>query len=159
MRVKTIHFALLLAVIGGHFLLAQEPAANTDSASSTAAVSGQRLPVNWVYGAYIPKEASLETLTAKDRVRLWSRQGFTTPGIWVKTGLFTLSDQGRDSPPGWPQNAEGFGQRMGMRYAQLLMQNSFTALGDSLAGSQATTYAATASASASVSNMQSFGTS
>jgi len=107
----------------------------TQSASTTAGLlSGQQLPVNWLYGAYIPTEAPLAALSDADRWHLYVRQGFTTPGIWVKTGLFTMSDQVKDSPPGWPQDPEGFGKRFGTRYAQFLMQNSFTAVGDAMAG-------------------------
>jgi len=99
---------------------------------SVPSATKQQLPVNWLYGAYIPKEAPLETLSDADRWHLWVRQGFTTPGIWVKSGLFTISDQFRDIPPGWPQDAEGFGKRAGTRYAQFLMQDSFTAIGDAM---------------------------
>ena len=107
----------------------------TQAASAAAASpSRQQLPVNWLYGAYIPTEAPLEPLTDADRWHLYVRQGFTTPGIYVKTGLFTISDQVRDSPPGWPQDPEGFAKRVGTRFAQFLMQNSFAEFGDAMAG-------------------------
>jgi len=100
----------------------------------TSSASGQKLPINWLYGAYIPTEVPLEPLSDADRWHLYVRQGFTTPGIYVKTVLFTISDQARDSPAGWPQDPEGFAKRVGTRYAQFLMQNSFTAMGDAMAG-------------------------
>lgn len=119
-------------------------AANPDSATDASATkappaavsstSGQQLPVNWLYGAYIPTEAPMAALTDADRWHLYVRQGFTTSGIWIKTGLFTMSDQVKDSPPGWPQDPQGFGYRVGTRYAQFLMQNSFTAIGDAMGG-------------------------
>ena len=59
---------------------------------------------------------------------------FTTPDIYIKTGIFTVRDQVTVSPPGWPQNAQGFGDRLGTRYAQFLMQNSFTAIGNAMPG-------------------------
>lgn len=95
--------------------------------------SEQKLPVNWLYGAYVPSQAPLQTLSNADRWHLYLRQGFTTPGIWIKTGLFTASDQYQESPPGWPQDGEGFAKRFGTRYAQFLIQNSFTSVGDAIA--------------------------
>src|SRR5215469_4734798 len=74
------------------------------------------------------------SLSDADRWKLYDRMSFTTPGIYIKTGFFTIRDQIRDAPAGWPQNAEGFGNRLGNRYAQFLMQNSFTAMGDAMAG-------------------------
>jgi len=110
------------------------PSATKASPAIAPSTSGQRLPVNWLYGAYIPTEVPLEPLSDADRWHLYVRQGFTTPGIYVKTVLFTISDQARDSPAGWPQDPEGFAKRVGTRYAQFLMQNSFTAIGDAMPG-------------------------
>lgn len=50
----------------------------------------QELSVNWLYGAYLPKEAPLESLSDADRWRVYLRQGYTTYGIYIKTGLFTI---------------------------------------------------------------------
>lgn len=123
--------AISLSCVAQNF----DASAGKASASAEASTTGgQQLPVNWLYGAYIPTEAPLAPLTNKDRWRLYVRQGFTTPGIWVKTGLFTVRDQATDSPPGWPQDPEGFAKRVGTRYAQFLMQNSFTAVGDAMPG-------------------------
>src|SRR5580765_1537728 len=44
-----------------------------------------QLPVNWLYGAYIPKEAPLVALNGRERFKLYIRQTYTTPGIYVKT--------------------------------------------------------------------------
>jgi len=86
--------------------------------------------------------------------------GLHTPGIYVKTVLFTVSDQARDSPPGWPQDPEGFAKRVGTRYAQFLMQNSFTAVAMRCpVGSHVTTFAAIARALASASSTRSSATS
>ena len=123
----------LLALVFGWLarpcLLAQEPRPLSDVPETE-----QHLPVNWPYGAYIPTEAPLESLSGADRWHLYLRQGFTTPGIYVKTGLFTIRDQAKDSPPGWPRDPEGFAKRAGTRYAQFLMQNSFTAIGNAMPG-------------------------
>lgn len=133
LRIRVFWFIAVLgmtAVVS----LAQNPTPLPDAPSSShASRIVQQLPVNWLYGSYIPTEAPLQAMSGADRWHLYLRQNFTTPGPWIKTGLFTISDQYRDSPPGWPQNAEGFGKRLGTRYAQFLMQNSFTELGDAIA--------------------------
>src|SRR2546430_5905314 len=58
-----------------------------------------RSHVNWIYGAYIPKNARLSPLNEHQRVTLYLCQTFTTPGIYVKTGLFSIGDQITNSPP------------------------------------------------------------
>lgn len=95
-------------------------------------VKEQQLPVNWLYGAYVPKDAPLVSLTNELRWKLYVRQSFTTPGIYIKTGIFALHDSVENTPPDWGKTAEGFAKRLGTRYTQFLMQNSFTAAGDAL---------------------------
>ena len=49
--------------------------------------------MNWLYGAYIPKEAPLVSLTGHQREKLFVRQTFTTPGIYVRSSFLSLIDQ------------------------------------------------------------------
>jgi hypothetical protein len=93
-----------------------------------------QLAVNWLYGAYVPKDAPLVALTGEERYKLWVRQSFTTPGIYIKTGFFTLHDQVENSPAEWGDGIEGFGKRLGTRHAQYLMQNAFTSAGNAALG-------------------------
>jgi hypothetical protein len=97
-------------------------------------LSGQQSPpaldVNWLYGAYIPKGLPRDSLTSKQRVRLWVRQTFTTPGIYMKTVFFSAGDQVNNSPPDWGGGAAGFGRRVASRQAQFVVQNSFVAWGN-----------------------------
>jgi hypothetical protein len=93
-----------------------------------------QLDVNWLYGAYIPKEAPVIPLDGKQRFQLFIRQSFTTPGIYIKTGFFALHDQIENSPPEWGDGFEGFAKRVGTRQTQFLLQNSFTSLGDAIVG-------------------------
>lgn len=96
--------------------------------------SSPQLNVNWLYGAYVPKDVPLEPLTSNQRLKLYARQTFTTPGIYVKTLLFSTGDQLNNSPPGWRQDFGGYLQRVGSRQAQFVIQNSFVALGNSILG-------------------------
>jgi hypothetical protein len=98
------------------------------------ATAQNQLAVNWLYGAYIPKDAPIVALDGKERYRLFIRQSFTTPGIYIKTGFFTIHDQVRNSPPEWGDGFEGFVKRLGTRQTQFLLQNSFTSLGNAMVG-------------------------
>ena len=92
------------------------------------------LPVNWVYGAYIPKDAAIVPLTGKERFKLYLRQTYTTPGIYVKTGLFAIHDQVKETEPEWGDGISGFAKRVGSLQAGNIIQNSLTALGNAAAG-------------------------
>ena len=127
-------YACLIAALLALFALpvcAQGP----DSTKPEPSVSdSDALKVNWLYGAFVPKDVPLEPLTGRQRWKLYTRMTYTTPGIYIKTGLFTMSDQIRNVPPEWGQTAEGFGKRLGTREAQFVIQNSLTALGDAALG-------------------------
>lgn len=130
-------YSLSTAILATSLCSAQDtPASMPEKQRSATAnpVEGQEFPVNWLYGAYLPKEAPLGPLSDADRWHLYVRQSFTTPGIYIKTALFTVRDQARVAPPGWPQDAEGFAKRVGTRYAQFLIQNSVTAVGNAMPG-------------------------
>jgi len=106
---------------------AKAPAAPEPSVNTT-------LPVNWVYGAYIPKDAPIVPLTGKERFKLYLRQTYTTPGIYVKTGVFAIHDQVKETEPEWGDGASGFGKRVGSLQAGNIIQNSLTALGNAAVG-------------------------
>jgi hypothetical protein len=99
-----------------------EPAVNT------------QLPVNWLYGAYIPKDVPLVALNGPERFKLYVRQTYTTPGIYIKTGFFAVHDQVNDTPPAWEDGFPGFVKRVGSNQATNIIQNSFTSLGQGIVG-------------------------
>jgi hypothetical protein len=107
--------------------------------SSTVAVTqatsvNTTLPVNWVYGAYIPKNAPIVPLTGDERFKLYLRQTYTTPGIYVKTGFFAIHDQVKETEPEWGDGISGFAKRVGSLQAGNVIQNSLTALGNAAVG-------------------------
>ena len=106
---------------------AKAPATPVPSVNTT-------LPVNWVYGAYIPKDAPIVPLTGEERFKLYLRQTYTTPGIYVKTGFFAIHDQVKETEPDWGDGASGFGKRVGSLHAGNVIQNSLTALGNAAVG-------------------------
>ena len=92
------------------------------------------LPVNWVYGAYLPKDAPIVPLTGKERFKLYLRQTYTTPGIYVKTGFFAIHDQVKETEPEWGDGVSGFAKRVASIQAGNVIQNSLTALGNAAVG-------------------------
>ena len=125
---RTSIFALLLLVPS---CIGQEPA----SAPATPGPSvNTTLPVNWVYGPYIPKDAPIVPLTGDQRFKLYLRQTYTTPGIYVKTGLFAIHDQVEETQPEWGDGISGLAKRVGSLQAGNIIQNSLTALGNAAVG-------------------------
>jgi hypothetical protein len=125
-RVSTL--ALLLLVPS---CIGQEPA----NAPATPVPSvNTTLPVNWVYGAYIPKGAPIVPLTGEERFKLYLRQTYTTPGIYVKTGFFAIHDQIKKTEPDYGDGFSSFAKRVGSLQAQNVIQNSLTALGNAAVG-------------------------
>jgi hypothetical protein len=107
--------------------LVEAPATSVTSVNTT-------LPVNWLYGAYIPKDAPIQPLTGDERFKLYLRQTYTTPGIYVKTAFFSIHDQVKETQPDWGDGASGFGKRLGSLQAGNIIQNSLTSLGDAALG-------------------------
>src|ERR1700744_2043784 len=97
--------------------------ANSRAQQPAGESSAPALNVNWLYGAYLPKDVALEPLTGRQRLRLFSAQSFTTPGIYIKTILFSSGDQIHGTPHDWGGGVSGFGQRFASRYGQYLIQN------------------------------------
>ena len=125
-RVSTL--ALLLLVPS---CIGQEPA----NAPATPVPSvNTTLPVNWVYGAYIPKDAPIVPLSSDERFKLYLRQTYTTPGIYVKTGFFAIHDQIKKTEPDWGDGFSSFAKRVGSLQAGNVIQNSLTALGNAAVG-------------------------
>jgi len=122
----------LLAIIGlaGTPLLASAQSQPPDPRPNAP----QEMPVNWLYGAYVPKDVPLVPLALAERRRLWARQTLLTPGIYFKTGLFALGDQIADRPAEWHGGVEGFGQRFASRYGQFAIQTSLTAAANAAIG-------------------------
>ena len=110
------------------------------SPTQSAKPAGQ-LNVNWFYGSYVPKEVALMPLDGRQRFKLYLRQTYTTPGIYIKTALFAIHDQISDSNPEWGDDFEGFAKRLGNRQVQFIIQNSISSLGNGILtfGSPATT--------------------
>jgi len=92
--------------------------------------SEEQLKVNFLYGAYVPKEAPLVSLTGHQRAHLFVLQTFTTPGIYVKTTFLALMNQAAGTPYEWGGGVEGFGRRAASSYARSSIQNVFSTVGN-----------------------------
>src|SRR5947209_6267632 len=103
---NTIWLGLILSM-----LLTTASAQQTSSAPTQPPVNTE-LPVNWLYGAYVPKDVPLVPLDGRERFKLYIRQTYTTPGIYIKTGFFAVHDQIENSPPDWGDGFPGFAKRV-----------------------------------------------
>lgn len=121
---------LILALPIGLPCRAQE----TEAPKPQAAETTQAVNVNWLYGAFVPKDVPLVTLTGRQRFKLYLAQSFTTPGIYIKSTIFSLSAQISNSPPEWGDGLAGYGRRWGSRYGQSLIQNTLSSAGNALLG-------------------------
>lgn len=101
-------------------------------AIAPAAVENKQLLVSWAYGAYVPKDVPLLPMTPDNRRRLFERQSYTTPGIYLKSGFLGLLDQAKGDPAEWGGGMQGYGQRVASRYGQILVQNSLSSVGNAL---------------------------
>jgi hypothetical protein len=110
---------------------AQEPSTGQETHATSVNTT---LPVNWVYGAYIPKDAPIVPLTGDQRFKLYLRQTYTTPGIYVKTVLFSIHDQAKETEPDWGDGISGYAKRLGSLQAGNIIQNSLTSLGNAAVG-------------------------
>ena len=81
-----------------------------------------------------PKMPPLCRSLAKERFKLYLRQTYTTPGIYVKTGFFAIHDQVEEIQPEWGDGISGFAKRAGSLQAGNIIQNSLTALGNAAVG-------------------------
>jgi len=94
------------------------------------APSDKQINVNWLYGSYVPKTVQLRPLTGNERLKLYVRQTYMTPGIYIKTTLFAVHDQITNTNPGWGDGVDAFAKRLGDRQIQFIVQNSVTSAGD-----------------------------
>jgi hypothetical protein len=130
-RLLALQMSVLALALLASSCIAQELAKVPETPATPVSTT---LPVNWIYGAYIPKDAPMQPLTGDQRFKLYLRQTYTTPGIYVKTGIFALHDQIKEVEPDWGDGASGFAKRLGSLHAGNVIQNSLTALGNAAVG-------------------------
>jgi hypothetical protein len=132
---------MTISVVG--FSFAQNPQPSNDQETTQASSSRDRsasaesqtqINVNWFYGSYVPKNVPLVSLDTRMRWKLYLRQTYTTPGIYIKTLLFATHDQVAGSNPEWGDDFQGFVKRLGNRQVQFIIQNSVSSLGNGIAG-------------------------
>ncbi len=127
-RLYSYALAILIGIMGPRC------SAQADTTSKVHDAGDGQVNVNWLYGAYVPRDVPLKPLTGDERLRLYVRQTFTTPGIYIKTALFSVHDQIANSPPEWGDGIGGYGKRIVSRQAQFIIQNSLSAAGNAATG-------------------------
>ena len=122
----------LLGVPGWSQETSEERDAYTASKEQSKQQSTEQLNVHWLYGAYVPKEAPLVSLTGHQRGKLFVRQTFTTPGIYIKSTFLSLIDQASGTPYEWGGGFEGYARRAASIYGQASIQNVFSTVGNAV---------------------------
>jgi hypothetical protein len=107
------------------------PGQQAQPSSASTQDNSKELQVNWLYGAFVPKDVPLTSLTNSQRGKLYLRQTYIGWGPYLKTGFFAVSDQITNSPPEW-DGVSGFGQRVASRFGTFSIQNTFSATGNLL---------------------------
>lgn len=128
--IKLLEYVL----VSGAVLLALNLGSIAQTNATNRRVPDQQINVNWLYGSYVPKNVPLQTLKGQQRFKLYIRQTFTTPGIYIKTTFFAMHDQITDRNPEWGGGFSGFFKRFGDRQVQFVIQNSVTSLGNGVLG-------------------------
>ena len=125
---------LSIALRASVLLLLALPLLAQDAPSSTAPAqnNAKELQVNWLYGAFVPKEVPFTSLTNSQRFKLYLRQTYLGWGPYLKTGFFAVGDQITNSPPEWAGGIAGFGKRVASRHGTFTIQNTFSATGNLL---------------------------
>jgi hypothetical protein len=123
-RTITLAAVTIASAMHGLMLAAQDkPDAPADKQSS-------EIQVNWLYGAYLPRDVPLEPLSTHQRGSLYLRQTYLTYGIYLKTAFFALGDQATGSPPEWGGGMGGYGKRISSRFGQFAIQNTLSTAGN-----------------------------
>ena len=123
--------AVLLCLL---FPWALQCAAQTTPPAAAPPSNVNKPRVNWLYGAYVPRDIPLVTMNTAERGRLFIAQSFVAPGIYIKTGFFAAWDQIHNEPPEWGSGPSGFGKRAASHHAESIIQYSISTVGNSVLG-------------------------
>jgi hypothetical protein len=129
-RCRSSMLCLLVLVLGGHAWSQEKSEQERDEFTLTEGATREPLNVSWLYGAYVPKDVRLSPLTPHQRRKLFVRQTFVTPGIYVKSAFLASISQAEGSSYEWGGGFEGYGRRLASAYAQSSVQNVFSTVGN-----------------------------
>jgi hypothetical protein len=115
-------------------LAAQQASKVPNCPSSEKRTHDHAMDVHWLYGAYVPRDVALKSLSLRERKNLYLRQTYLTWGIYGKTAFFAIGDQVSNSPTEWGDGPSAYGRRFASRYGQFAIQNTFSSAGNALLG-------------------------
>jgi hypothetical protein len=101
----------------------------TDTGAENQSIKDE-LTVNWLYGPYVRKEAALNQLTMQQREKLFLKQTFTTPGIYLRSGFLALLDQASGTPYQWGGGFDGYERRYASYWGRTAIQNTLSSAGN-----------------------------
>lgn len=110
--------------------LGQKPEAprTVDAGGAMAGNSGG--PFKAVVAEPVP--ASYAPLTGKERMNLYLRDVFWSPGVFFKAAGPALGAQLNNEPPEWGQGMEGYSKRFANRFGRNALQETYEAAGAAL---------------------------
>lgn len=72
--------------------------------------------------------------SGEERLRLYVRRAFWSPGVPFRAAVPALASHLADRPPEWGQGSAGFGRRLADRYARVVVKESYEAAGAAALG-------------------------
>lgn len=129
-KVRCTNFCVLATLYVCVCLLT--PVCSAQQMIEPAAVENDQLQVDWIHGAYVPKDVELTPLPLDYRLIVFERQSFTTPGIYIRSSFLGLVGQAKGDPEQWGGGIPGYQRRVLSNYGQGLAQNSLSAAGNAL---------------------------
>lgn len=75
----------------------------------------------------LPKDVDWKPVTGSERWKIYGDKTFASPGAYFRSLGAAAGDHLAKDPPSWPQGAEGYGRRVGQRFATFTMQDTVEA--------------------------------
>lgn len=82
----------------------------------------------------LAKEVEWKPVTSAQRWQIYRNNTYESTGAYTRVVITAGLDQWRDRPPSWPQGMEGYGRRVGQRFATFTLQDSAEAGLTAIAG-------------------------
>ena len=92
------------------------------------------VPRRVLLGSAVPREKALYSLNGDERLQVYLKQTYFSPGGYFERALGAGYDQARGAPSEWGGGMEGYGRRFASRYGQFVIRNTLKSAGDAVLG-------------------------
>lgn len=90
--------------------------------------------VNLGLGALVPGDVPYRPLSNAERRELWFNSNFVNPRVYVRSLLLTIPEHTSNRPAEWGTGWDGYGQRVGSRFARFAISSSIEHAGSAALG-------------------------